>query len=201
MGRRKGPRKWSNLKDQLPAAPVNESGEWIEKVFREKDARQQLTMEQLSDEWAALVEEEDKAREAESERNIKFAALERRILEELEKVQEVSGQDVWRGKGRTFSPKIEPYPVVTDRAKLKAWIKEEGLDDLLTLPPATLKTLTKEAFDTEIAAMMSPAQRAKLKPGKAGSGQAPPGVTPFLKTTVNARVRASKRAQDDGDDD
>lgn len=201
MARRNKPRKWSNLKDVLPAAPAKESGEWIEKVFAEKDKRADYTMEELDAEYALLVAEDEAAAAAQRERNIKYEALERRILEELEKVQTVSGQDMWRSReGHTFSPKYDPYPIVKDKAALMQWIRDSKLEDLLTLTKPTLKMIVREAFDTELAALMSPGQRAQLKPGQAGSGAPPPGVEVFLKTGVNARV-GSKRTRDDEDDE
>lgn len=199
MARRNKPRKWSNLKDQLPAPPPRQNSEWFDKVIAAKDARAGSTMNELAQEYELLCAEEEAAAQARSERNIKFEALDRRILEELEKVQAVSGQDMWRGVGQTFSPKFDPYPIIEDKQALRAWVLERGMDLLLTLPKSTLKSLVKEAFDTDLAAQMSPGARAKLKPGDAGSGAAPPGVTVFLKTGVH-RTGGSKRSRDDDDD-
>lgn len=171
----------------------------MQKVFEAKDARQAKTMNELALEWADLEEEEEFEELAQSERNIKYAALERRILEELEKVKQVAGTDMWRGEGHTFSPKFTPRPVVTDLPALMAWIKSTGQEHQLTLPKPRLKSIVCEALDTELAASMTVAQRAELKPGDPSSGACPPGVSAFLDTGVHhtGGKRKSKRKEED----
>jgi hypothetical protein len=183
---RNKPRKWSNLKGQLPDDPEQvQMSPWMEKVLTAKDARQSHTMQQLQDEWVDLEQEEAFASLAEGERNIKYEALERRILEELERVKAVAGTDMWRGESKTFSPQFTPRPVVDDPAKLLQWIKDTKQEALLTLPAPRLKSLVCEALDTEAAAVMTPAQRAELKAGEPASGSPPPGVSVYLQTKVH----------------
>lgn len=201
MARNK-PRKWSNLKGQLPA--VEEPSEWMMKVLAEKDKLAGKSMAELKDEYAALEEEQRFEDLARAERNIKFAALEKRILEELAKIKELAGTDMWRGDGHTFSPKYTPRPVVKDPAALMDWIKQRGLQELLSLPSARLKSIVVEALNTEMAAMMSPAERAALKPGDPGSGMPPPGVEVFLHETVHhtsGTKKSARRSSDDTDED
>lgn len=193
MARNK-PRKWSNLKGQVPDAPVNETSEWMQEVFKEKDARKDLGMDELQQEYGDLVAADEAAAAAASERNIKYAALDRRILEELEKVKKVSGQDMWRGNGHTFSPKFSPRPVVEDSAKLLAWIKETNQEDQLTLPTGRLNAIIAECMNTDLAAILTPAQRATLKPGDPGSGMPPPGIKLFLQTSVHHTSPKAKPA-------
>lgn len=178
-------RKWSNLKGTLPEAPSGETSEWMQKVFAAKDARSDKTMAELAKEYQQLVEADEKAEEARKARNIIYEALERRILEELVKVEEVAGTDMWRGEGQTFSPKNVLRPTVTDRKALKDWIKEQGMEDLLELSHPRLQAIVNEAMDTSISATLTPKEREKLTPGQVGSGAPPPGVSVYIKTGVN----------------
>lgn len=178
-------RKWSNLKGTLPEAPPKESTEWMQKVFAAKDERAGKTMNELALEYADLEEEEAFAELAASERNIKYAAIERRVLEELAKVEELAGTDMWRGEGQTFSPKNTLRPVIKDPGALMQWIKDTGQEDQLTLPDSRLKNIVAEALSTDAAAMLTPAQRAQLKPGDPASGACPPGVEAYLQIGVH----------------
>lgn len=186
MSRRNKPRKWSNLQGQLAADPEETTlSPWMEEVLVLKDERKDKTMDELALEFADLEEEEAFADLATSERNKKFKAIELRVLDELKRVEAVAGTDMWRGQGQTFSPKYTPRPVVTDPAALMQWIRETGQEDQLTLSAPRLKSIVNEVLDTELAALMSPAARAALKPGDAGSGLLPPGVAAFLQTSVH----------------
>jgi hypothetical protein len=198
MGRRNKPKKWSNLEGQLPRDTSAELSERFQQVLAEADKRNGRTMQALQDEWVDLEEEEAFAKLAEYERNVKFEALERRILEELEKVKAVSGGDMWRGAAKTFSPKFTPRPSVEDAAKLMAWIKATGQEHQLTLPAPRLKSIVCEALDTDAAALLTPAERAQLKPGDPASGAPPPGVTVFLDKSVHhTTVKTSSPVPDD----
>lgn len=200
MGRANKPRKWSNLKGIVPDDPEQVVlTEWMIKVLEAKDERQAKSMQELQDEWSDLEEEEAFAELAQSERNIKYAALERRILEELEKVKAVAGTDMWRGERKTFSPKLTLRPTVNDLSALMQWIHDTGQESQLSLPAPRLKSIVCEAMDTDAAVSMTPAERAALKPGAPASGQPPPGVKVFLQTGVNHTT--VKKAGPPPDDD
>lgn len=200
MGRRNKPRKWSNLEGTLPADTSSELSERFQQVLAEVDKRRGTTMQDLQDEWVDLEEEERFAKLAEYNRNVKYEALERRILEELEKVKAVAGTDMWRGAAKTFSPKWTPRPSVEDTARLMQWIKDTGQEHQLTLPAPRLKSIVCEALDTDAAALMTPAQRAQLKPGDPASGAPPPGVTVFLDKSVHhTTVKAGAPIPQDDD--
>lgn len=206
MARKKSCNKWSNV----PDAPV-EMSDRFKAVLEEadklrwhpvdepSDVREPFTMTDLQNEWVALEEEEAFAELAAAQRSIKFDALERRILEELEIVKRVSGSDMWRGDHKTFSPKFTPRPQVKDLHALMQWIESTGQRDQLTLPAPRLKAIVCEALDTELAASMTPAQRAALKPGDPASGVPPPGVEAYLDRGINHRtVRITHAGDDDG---
>lgn len=190
-------RKWSNLDGQLPEEPKPLSEREV-KIRVEVDKLRGMavdndtgelipakTMRELAADYAGLVEEESFEDLAQKKRSVKYEALERVIYDELRRVQELSGQDMWRGEGQTFSPKFSPIPVITDMAALEAWIEANGYEYLYTIDGGRLKNLVVEALDTDAAAAMSPAERAALKPGEAASGQPPPGVSVFLRKGVN----------------
>lgn len=155
-------------------------------VLKEKDERATKTMKELAEEYAGLEVEDATAAEAQSRRNILYDAIERRMLEELAKVKELSGDDTWRGESAgTFSPQFKIKPVVEDPVTLMAWVRESGREAQLRLMPATLASIVTEALETQYAALLTVSQRAELKPGEPGSGTPPPGVGVFLRETVH----------------
>lgn len=191
----KKPRAWSNQRGKLPEPPA-ESSEWMKKVFAAKDERSAKTLDELAAEYEGLVEEEKFEELARKARNIIYEALERRMLEELEKIEKMSGQDMWRGEPGTVSPKFTPRPNVVDQAALDGWIKEHKLESMLTLPGGRLNSIIAEAYDQDIAASLSPAERAALKAGMPGSLQPPPGVNVFLKNCINFTQRRKPKKAD-----
>jgi hypothetical protein len=194
----KKPRKWSNLKGQLPAPPVDDN-ERLRRIDEAKAERLTRTMDELAAEWARLDVEHDAAKVAERERNIKYAALEARILEEIDKIKAMAGTDIWRGAPGTFSPRYLPFSTVTDRDALLKWVKDSGLEDRLVtdLPTSTLNDIVKAALDPQVVAYLTPAQRAALRPGQPGSMQPPPGVKVYLKTTVGRTDASETPAKDE----
>lgn len=193
----KKPRKWSNLQGQVPEEPVEVSPREL-KVRAKADAlrAERVPMKTLAQDYAALVEEEEFEEIAKKKRAIDYDALERVILDELTRVEELSGQDTWRGEGQTFSPKFTPIPTVFDKKSLLSWIHENNLDDLLDIHYSRLKSVVIEALKTDLAATMTPAQRAALKPGEPGSGQPPPGVSVYLRKGINHTMPKVRQLED-----
>lgn len=187
------PKKWSNMEGVVPAVPQDTLSPWFQKVLKEKDTLADLSLLELDARYAVLVAEEKAEEEARRLRNIKYKALEMRMLEELEKVATVSGQETWRGNGTTLSPKRSLRPTVKDKAKLKEWLGERDMEDLLELPSGRLNSIVADAFDAENASMLTPAQRATLTAGLPGSQLAPPGVEVFMEKTINRTARGTVR--------
>lgn len=182
MSRSKKPNKWATV--NLPEEPI-EVDEWFQAVLDAMRERATSTMRQLSAEYdmrERILDALDKTRKKQT---AIIEALNRRILEELER----SGSDVWRDEGHTYSPSSDVSAKVRDRAAFVQWVKDSGQEELLTVMPATVKSLTKNALDPEVAASLSPQERAKLKPGDAGSCAPPPGVEAFARKTLGRRKR------------
>lgn len=220
MGRRDGkPRKWSNLKGQIPdAAEQVELTPRTLEVIKQADERrtkvvedphtgatkeEPVTMEDLAAEWDGLDEEVEFQELRDTERNITYDALTRRVLEELERVKAISGHDLWRGNGQTFSPKFALNIKVTDPVALMKWVKDTGQEHLLTIPRGRLNGIVAECMDADKAAALTPGERAEIKPGEPGSLQPPPGVEVSLFTTVHhtnpgRKARKSSDADDEG---
>ena len=197
-------RKWSNLKGQIPDEPVEvnprellvreEADKWRGADGKDHD------MSELAREYQSLCEEEEFEDLARKVRSVKYEGLERVIRERLEKVMELSGQDMWRGEGQVFSPKYQPIPTIADRTALVAWLKEKGIyQDLLILDTDAVVKMTKEALDTDMAVTLTPGERAKLQPGDPASGQPPPGVSVFFRKGVN-RTEIKRKAKELPDD-
>ena len=173
-------RKWSNL-DVPGEEPSQAEPTERELKVRELTARRSdKTMKELAAEYAAVVEEEEFADRMAAMRSILYEALERRILQDLKTVEEVSGRDIWRGEGQTFSPQILVIPQVKDRAKLLQHIKDTNQEALLTLPDPRLRSIVVKMLESLVE--MTPAQRAESNINLA---EPLPGVTIFTKTVVH----------------
>lgn len=197
MARNK-PRANAHLLGKIPDAPV-EISERMSKVLAEKDKRRTkddgtpYTMDDLAGEYGSLEEEEEFEDLAKTARSVVFEALERRILEELERVKTIAGTDMWRGQGQTFSPKYVLNVHVDDPIALRRWIKDTDQEHVLSIPAPRLKSIVAEALNPEIAVSMTPEQRIALKPGAPGSMQPPPGVSVTMHTTINHTNSAAKQ--------
>lgn len=181
---KKKARKWSNV--NLPDEPVTLT-EREQRVRTLSDALHGKPMAELAAEYNGLVEEEEFEKLAAKERSVKYEALERVIRDELVRIEEISGQDMWRGEGCTLSPKNTLIPVIIDKTALRRWIEDTGQQALLELPASRLLAVVTDAMDTDAAALLTPAERATLKAGEPASGQPPPGVTIFIRKGINHR--------------
>ena len=171
-------------------------------IFQNKDARSGKTLNELKDEYFALRAEKRAAKLAERERNVKFAAIDLCILDQLKKVEEVAGTDMWRAEdGATFSPKHRALAKVTDPVAFLMWIHEHEREDELRLPQGKLNELIKEALDTDAAALLTPTQRAELRPGEPASCAPPPGVSVTIQTRVHHTGGVGSEDEDDEDGD
>jgi hypothetical protein len=203
-------RKWSNLKgSEIDDSNAIELTPRQTKVLTEVDKRRvkedsgdPVTIKDLEQEWSTLEEEEGFEDQGREDRSILFAALEKRVLEELERIKDQTGIDMYRGEQVTFSPKFVLNSSVENPQVFYAWVKKKVLEHMLTMPVGRLKSIVATAMDTDLAAAMTPAQRAALEPGEPGSGVPPPGVRVTLHTTINhTSQRTRRRPAPDADDD
>lgn len=196
MAKKKKARKWSNV--NVPNEPVTltdrevairAEADKLRGMGRDEKGEQlkPKTMRELAQEYKGLLEEEGFETLAQKTRSIQYEAYERVIRDELTKIEEMTGQDMWRGENMTFSPKNILIPVITDRAALRKWIEDTGQQDILEIPGPKLKSIVTEAMDTDGAATLTAEERHALKPGEPSSGQPPPGVSVFIRKGVNPR--------------
>ena len=179
-------RKWSNLTGQLPEPPVELDARELA-VRADMDLYRGKPMRELAQEFQGVCEESDFAALEEKKRSVKNAALERLIRDELKKVEELSGQDMWRGEGWTFSPKNTVIPIVSDRAAFLAWIRSTGRESFLDVSPPRIKSIVVDALNEDEAVTLTPSERAVLAAGEPGSCAPPPGITVFLLPGINHR--------------
>jgi hypothetical protein len=185
------------MRGQIPEKPIELSAREI--AIREaKDKLASVELKELQEKWFALDLEEARAASLAKHRSILYAALERRVLEELKKIEDMAGTDQYKGPLGTFSPKYGVEPSVENNETLTEWAKENGFEELLQLPSGKLKEIVTDALDPKAAMSLTVPQRASLPPGSAGSGQAPPGVKLWFHTSVNF---TSKKAKTEPEDD
>ena len=177
-------RKWSNLEGQLPAPAMPD--DYATKILARKDALRAKGVTDLAAvarQFLDVDEHQAEVTEQQANLDLDYAALESLAREFLQ----ATNTDLWRGEGMTLSPRNALHASTSDRAALNAWARATERDDLLTVLPGTVTSLASEAMDLERAALLTPAERATLKPGEPGSGAPPPGVTVYLRPTINRR--------------
>jgi hypothetical protein len=186
-------RKWSNLEGVLPEDPKsNEAGPFMDKVWKEVDAREGKPFADISAEWESLNDAGDEAKRIASERNVRYRALEIIMLRRLKQQKEETGHDSWRGRDMLYSPQFELEVLVTDEDAYMKWIKETGQEHMLRMPRSKTEEIVKDALSTELAAMLTADQRASLKPGEPASGACPPGIEVYLRKKIHDTDRRKK---------
>lgn len=181
-------KKWSNLGEVVPEEdkPLSEREIAVRKlmdelrVVNEGETTRPVTMKDLAQEYGSLSEEDDFAGKEAKRRSIRFEALERLIMPELRRIEEMSGQDKWRGEGQTFSPRTTIIPQIVDRAAFHKYLKDTSQEELFTVKDSKVRELVEDAIKT--VEEMSPEERAEstfnlLEPL--------PGVKLFIKKSVN----------------
>ena len=124
------------------------------------------------------------------------------MLRRLEEIKSLSGNDQWRSDELgTFSPSPSVFGRVIDREAFMQWLREKNLLHLLTLPSSRLKSIINEAYDPDLAALLTVEQRATLTPGEPASGMAPPGVEVYAKVAVRRTTARANKGRADADDD
>jgi len=182
-------RKWSNIAEAVPEEekPLSEREIAVRKLMDElrvvkaedQDDRP-ATMKDFAQEYGSLAEEDDFAGKEAKRRSIRFEALERLIMPELRRIEEMSGQDKWRGEGQTFSPRTTIIPQIADRDAFHKYLKETNQEELFTVKDSKVRELVEDAI--KAVEEMSPEERAE---SKFNLLEPLPGVKLFIKKSVH----------------
>ena len=106
-------------------------------------AAQAANVAALARQFAKVKRAKKKLEDKIGDCNVELEALSQLLTDRLE-TEETQAVEL-RG-GITVSLKDEPYPFVTDRRKIFAWIKKRKMLDLLTVHHQTLKGLVGDAL-------------------------------------------------------
>lgn len=178
-------KQWKNI--GLPSVNDDDStGDWWDRVWRLKGERQSSSLQTLADEYNEVQEEMDIINARRSELTALKEALDRRILEEIDK----SGIEKVTLSGQTFSERIDIETTVTDRIPFLKWIAK-NFPEFLTVNAGHIKTLAKTAIDPDAVADIPIAERNNIPEGMPGSNKLPPGVSAATKRTLG-RVETKK---------
>jgi hypothetical protein len=166
--------KWEFLKGKYPKlAPDSDYQEKVRQVqesdYYEVDGAGGPRLREVSDVDLCNWYNNKRRLKDQLEAELKVLELEVQAATQLF-VERFESQDVQKIKfqdGTTLSVNPEPYPYVQDQQKLLTWVRQQGLESLLTLNYQTLASLTKE----------------RLLEGK----PLPEGVDVFLKSKLTRR--------------
>ena len=176
--------KWSFLKGKYPKVPLD--GEYIKKVdaildtlapadiLGPEEADMPITIRNLSD--FQLTKLYCKARDRSDELNaelkvlgLEIEAYTRCFVERFEEAGEISKDFA---DGVSIGIGVEPYPYVKDQQALMGWIKERGMEAVLTLNYQTMASLVKERLEGKV------------------NEPLPAGVDVFMKDRLTCRGRS-----------
>jgi hypothetical protein len=133
--------KWAWLKDRFPALPADPS--YGDAIIAQVEAYRELPLAEIAEAYNDCEEEI-----AERERELKEVKMRREAAERaMHQQMEAAGLDSVTVAGFKWTPKVEPYPSVKDKAAFRAWAGEK-MPDNLSLPFPTLKSVVKEALES-----------------------------------------------------
>ncbi len=150
--------KWAHLKDQFPALPMAPA--YGDVLTAQMEAFRAMPMAQVAEEYNDLAEELAEREQEVKELKLKLEAAERVLDQQME----ATGLDSAVIAGYRWTPKVEPYPLVTDKSVLRDWV-DSHMPDNLALPFQTLRSVVKDALEA--------------------GDQLPPGVDVFLKRSFS----------------
>jgi hypothetical protein len=157
--------KYSGLKGSLEAPPQDPS--YQDQINVEKTKIQDeigTGIGALGENYNKHRAEKDRLNDLLGKENLRLEALTQLILKKMED----DGVTMVRlADGSSLSMKDEPYSQVSDRTAFLTWVKENGLEDLLTVHFQTMNALVKE----------------RLLNGE----ELPVGVKAFLKSSITRR--------------
>jgi hypothetical protein len=150
--------KWSKLKASL--ARFVEDPTWQARIDLEKENYLADNRTARCRHYAEAREEKKRLEERVLELNTSLEALSQLLVEDLEAELETK---ITNHLG-TFSIKDDPYPVVQDRLAYLHWIREQELEDLLTVNYQTTAGQVKDRLEKGLTL--------------------PPGINVFMKSKI-----------------
>jgi phage host-nuclease inhibitor protein Gam len=141
--------KWTEVAKRYGPAPV-EPGIWREGVNRLKDDAKTLGIEDVKLAYRNARDEKDAAEELVSKANAKCAAFEELLAEDAKATERDTPYYFDDGAQIQVSDQLSIK--CADNDAVLAWVKKNELQRLLSINPARLASLTKEAIEngTEI---------------------------------------------------
>ena len=136
-----GKTKWGHLKGQYPEL-VNENTSYQDKLDAAVSA---LKGSAISDLTLQINTKKDE--KSVLEERLKYVGFSIEVAERaLAQAMDLAGFDSVVSNGYTWTPTVEPYPQVKDKAALRAWAGEHA-NEALSLNPQTLKSIVKESLE------------------------------------------------------
>ena len=156
------PSKWQNLRGTLE--PFKQEEGWQQQIDLVKKEHVGLSKLELCSELVDEDHEKKRLEEALQACNTRREALNQLILDKLEAEGD---EKITNGMG-TFYISDSPYSAVRDKERYLKWIREQGLEALLSVPYPTTNAQVK----------------ARLEAGQ----PLPPGVDVFIKSQIRRRA-------------
>jgi hypothetical protein len=156
------PGKWSGLRGTLPPAPLE--NDYQNRVNVRKTELAHLSQTEKARQYITCRDNKDRLNEEISRLNLDIEALSQMLIPQMEQ----DGVDMFRlDSGESLSIKDEPYSSVDNRPMFLTWIRNQNLEDLLTVNYQTMNSMVKERLTKGL--------------------QAPPGIKVFLKQSITKR--------------
>jgi hypothetical protein len=124
-------------------------------VYRDPDETRNAKVDALKAELKAQYPSPASVAKATAEQRLKIDAIEEVLKAEglrldaltallVERYEDEDTSSIKLSDGGSVRVQIEPYASVEDRAKVRRWCIDNGMEELFTIPWATLNSVTKE---------------------------------------------------------
>lgn len=136
--------KWAHLKGKVPERPLQGGSEYLTKLREDMDDARRKTKQELAEQELDLTEQI-----AVHELNLKNAQRRQKAARiVLTEKMENEGVDSMRAVGYTWTPSVEPYPNIEDKAAYQAWARKH-MPDTMTVPHQTTKATVKQCLEND----------------------------------------------------
>lgn len=170
--------KWTHLRDKFKRIPpevkfADDAG-FQEKVEAIKGELFEKTLHELAEIYNEAWVADDVVKAEQKEINAYFEALEQLMVQHFD---EQHLQAFKLKSGENFVRGDDPYVNVKDKAAVREWFKEQGMEEILNPHPSTLTALVKGILENPLDSVTG-----QPKP-------LPPGIEIFMKATVQRRKK------------